>query len=261
MFVDSHCHLDKLKVTAELGVEQVIKDAQAAGVEHLLCIGVALDDFEQMQGIVGHHQRVSYSCGIHPLYVAKHGFDAKLLATMCARKDVVAVGETGLDYYYDKDHIAEQQASFAEHIEIANQVDKPLIIHTRDARKDTIAMLREGRADQCRGVMHCFTESLEMAEQALDLGFYISISGIVTFRSATELREVVERVPIERLLIETDAPWLAPVPHRGEENHPQYVKHVAECVARLKGLDVEEVAAKTRENFYDLFRIERTALV
>ncbi|RUO21706.1 TatD family hydrolase [Aliidiomarina haloalkalitolerans] len=260
MFVDSHCHLDKLKVTEELGIEQVLADAKAARVEHMLCIGVALDDFEQMQGIVGQHRHVSFSCGVHPLYVAKHGYVGAQLAAVCAREDVVAVGETGLDYYYDKDHIQAQQDSFAHHIEVANAVQKPLIIHTRDAREDTIAMLREGQAQHCRGVMHCFTESLEMAEQALDLGFYISISGIVTFRNAKELRHVVENVPIERLLIETDAPWLAPIPHRGKENHPAYVQHVAECVAQLKGLDVAEVAEITRNNFYELFKLQRTAL-
>lgn len=253
MFVDSHCHLDKLKATEQHGIAQVLQDARNAKVEHMLCIGVALDDFAQMQEIVGTHTDVSYSCGVHPLYVAKHGFAEAELAQLCARDDVVAVGETGLDYYYDKDHIPAQQESFARHIEIANQVHKPLIIHTRDARQDTIAMLREGRAERCRGVMHCFTESMEMAEQALDLGFYISISGIVTFASAEELRDVVRNVPLERLLIETDAPWLAPVPHRGKENQPAYVSHVAECVAKLKDVSVEEVAAVTRENFYQLF--------
>lgn len=253
MYVDSHCHLDKLKTTAEHGIEHVLAHARAAKVEHMLCIGVALDDFAQMQRIVGKHPDVSYSCGVHPLYVAKHGFAEAELASLCAQPDVVAVGETGLDYYYDKEHIAAQQESFARHIEIANNVQKPLIIHTRDAREDTIAMLREGRAERCKGVMHCFTESLEMAEQALDLGFYISISGIVTFASADELREVVRNVPLERLLIETDSPWLAPVPHRGKENQPAYVEHVAACVAKLKNVTVEEVAAVTRNNFYQLF--------
>lgn len=254
MFVDSHCHLDKLKTTEQHGIGQVLQDARNAKVEHMLCIGVALDDFAQMQNIVGSHADVSYSCGVHPLYVAKHGFAEAELAQLCARADVVAVGETGLDYYYDKEHIPEQQESFARHIEIANQVQKPLIIHTRDARNDTIAMLREGRAERCRGVMHCFTESMEMAEQALNLGFYISISGIVTFASAEELRDVVRNVPLERLLIETDSPWLAPVPHRGKENQPAYVSHVAECVATLKNVSIEEVAAVTRENFYQLFQ-------
>ncbi|EGN75854.1 hydrolase, TatD family [Idiomarina sp. A28L] len=258
MFVDSHCHLDKLKSTTELGIDQVLANARAAQIEHMLCIGVALDDFAQMQSIVGKHDDVSFSCGVHPLYVAKHGFSESELATLCARNDVVAVGETGLDYFYDKEHITTQQESFARHIEIANEVNKPLIIHTRDAREDTIAMLREGRADKCRGVMHCFTESLEMAKKALDLGFYISISGIVTFASAQELRDVVKYVPLDRMLIETDSPWLAPVPHRGQENQPAYVAHVAECVAKLKEVSVQEVAEVTRNNFYSLFNIQRS---
>ncbi|RUO38388.1 metal-dependent hydrolase [Aliidiomarina shirensis] len=257
MFVDSHCHLDKLKSTEEHGIAKVLADARAAQIEHMLCIGVALDDFAQMQKIVGKHGDVSFSCGVHPLYVAKHGFSESELASLCARSDVVAVGETGLDYFYDKEHIATQRESFARHIEIANEVNKPLIIHTRDARADTIDMLREGHAEKCRGVMHCFTESLDMAEKALDLGFYISISGIVTFASAEELRDVVKHVPLERLLIETDSPWLAPVPHRGKENQPAFVTHVAECVAKLKGVSIEEVAEVTRDNFYSLFNIKR----
>ncbi|RUO22348.1 metal-dependent hydrolase [Aliidiomarina iranensis] len=257
MFVDSHCHLDKLKTTETEGIDKVLAAARAASIEHMLCIGVALDDFAKMQEIVGQHNDVSFSCGVHPLYVAKHGFNERDLANLCAREDVVAVGETGLDYYYDKEHITTQQESFARHIEIANQVKKPLIIHTRDAREDTIDMLREGRAEKCRGVMHCFTESMDMAEKALELGFYISISGIVTFASAEELRQVVRQVPLERLLIETDSPWLAPVPHRGKENQPAFVTHVAECVADLKGVAVEEVAEVTRNNFYNLFNIKR----
>lgn len=261
MFVDSHCHLDKLQQTKELGIEAVLATAQQAKVEHMLCIGVTPDDFTEMQAIVGKHKHVSFSCGVHPLYVAKNGFDERVLQSLCARDDVVAVGETGLDYYYDTEHHAVQQRSFAAHVAIATELNKPLIIHTRDAQRDTIQILKDGHADRCGGVMHCFTESLAMAEQAMELGFFISISGIVTFANADALRTVVERVPLERLLIETDSPWLAPVPHRGKENEPAYVRHVAECIATIKRTSVEEVAAITRENFYSLFNIDRTPLI
>lgn len=253
MYVDSHCHLDKIKRVKADGLHAVLQDATAAGVEHMLCVGVTLDDFYPMADLVSGAPNVSMSCGFHPLYVAKNRCDYNELDQICQRDDVVAVGETGLDYYYDKESHARQQESFAHHIELANQVNKPLIIHTRDAREDTIAMLREGRAERCGGVLHCFTENQWMAEQALELDFYISISGIVTFASADELRLVVKQLPLERLLIETDAPWLAPVPHRGKENEPAFVTEVAKCVASLKEVSVEEVAAQTKDNFYRLF--------
>lgn len=253
MFVDSHCHLDRMKQVQQGGLNTVLANAEAQGVEHMLCVGVTLDEFYPMAELVEDLPNVSMSCGLHPLYVAQNRVDYDELARICGREDIVAVGETGLDYHYDKEHHRKQQESFARHIELANNLAKPLIIHTREAREDTIAMLKEGRAQQCRGVMHCFTENQWMAERALDLDFYISISGIVTFASAGELREVVRNVPLERLLIETDSPWLAPVPHRGKENQPAYVSEVARCVAELKGVSVEEVAATTRSNFYTLF--------
>jgi TatD DNase family protein len=254
MFVDSHCHLDKIKRADKEGVAAVVKDARAAGVEHMLCVGVTLEDFGPMADKVAAFDDVSMSCGLHPLYIAKNSCDFDQLAQICARPDVVAVGETGLDYFYDKEHHERQRTSFAAHIALANEVNKPLIIHTRDARKDTIDMLRDGQAERCGGVLHCFTETQAMAEQALELNFYISISGIVTFANAKELRQVVQHLPLDRLLIETDAPWLAPVPHRGKENEPAYVTEVAACIAKLKNVTVEEVAAVTRDNFYRLFR-------
>lgn len=253
MFVDSHCHLDKIKQVQQGGLDQVLANAKTAGVEHMLCVGVTLDDFYAMAELVEGLPNVSMSCGFHPLYVANNRTDYAELSRICKRDDIVAVGETGLDYYYDKEHHARQQESFARHIELANELHKPLIIHTRDAREDTIAMLKEGRAEQCRGVLHCFTENQWMADRALELDFYISISGIVTFASANELRDVVRNVPLERLLIETDAPWLAPVPHRGKENEPAFVTEVARCVAELKGVSIEEVAAVTQANFFSLF--------
>ena len=166
---------------------------------------------------------------------------------------MVAIGETGLDYFYSADTKAVQLQSFVDHIRVANALSKPLIIHTRDAREDTLSLLREHKAPETIGVLHCFTESLAMAQDAIDMGFYISISGIVTFNSADELREVVKAVPLERLLIETDSPWLAPVPHRGKQNQPGYVVEVAEFIADLKGVTVAELARQTTDNFYRLF--------
>lgn len=254
MFIDSHCHLDKMKRTQSDGLAAVIERAKQRGVSHMLCVGVTLDEFYPMAELVENHPMISMSCGFHPLYVADNRVDFAELERICQRDDIVAVGETGLDYFYDKENHQRQQESFARHIEIANRLNKPLIIHTRDAREDTINLLREGHAQQCGGVMHCFTENQWMAEQALDLGFYISVSGIVTFNNAKELREVIRQVPLEHLLIETDAPYLAPVPHRGKENEPAMVADVAECLARLKGIDVEEVAQVTTSNFYRLFK-------
>lgn len=253
MYVDSHCHLDKITRSQQDGVARVMSDARAAGVEHVLCVGVTLADYPHMRRAVADVPDVSFSCGLHPLYLAEQPLDQQLLHQICQDNEVVAVGETGLDYYYDQASQDKQQRSFAEHIDVAVDLHKPLIIHTRDAREDTISALRHGGAERCRGVLHCFTETREMAEQALDLGFYISISGIVTFRSAQALREVVQALPLERLLIETDSPWLAPVPHRGKENEPAFVPEVARCIADLKGVSVAEVAAVTRQNFYDLF--------
>jgi len=256
VFVDSHCHLDKINLEPFNGkLSGVIDAARAAKVQHMLCIGVTLDDFPSMREQVAEFPDVSISCGVHPLYVAKHPLNREQLAQWAALPEVVAIGETGLDYYYDPESRPVQQESFQYHIELANELDKPLIIHTRDAREDTIAMLREGQAERCGGVLHCFTESLEMAQQAIEhLDFYISISGIASFRNATELRDVVKALPLERLLIETDSPWLAPVPHRGKENQPAYVSEVAKCVADVKGLTLAEVAETTSENFYNLFK-------
>lgn len=256
MFVDSHCHLDRIDLTPFDGkLENVIAAARAAGVQHMLCVGVTLESFPHMRDLVAEFPEVSLSCGMHPLYVAKNPYDPDTLKQCAVAAEVVAIGETGLDYYYDPESRPVQQESFAYHIELGNELNKPLIIHTRDARDDTLAMLREGHAERCGGVLHCFTESYEMAKRAIDeLDFYISISGIVSFRNASELRDVVRALPLDKLLIETDSPWLAPVPHRGKENQPAFVADVARCVAEVKGISVEEVARVTTENFYRLFR-------
>ena len=174
---------------------------------------------------------------------------------MASSDNIVAIGETGLDYFYSADTKDVQLTSFVDHIKVANVLNKPLIIHTRDARQDTISLLKEHKADHTTGVLHCFTEDWDMAQAAIELGFYISISGIVTFKSAQALQDVVRKIPLENLLIETDSPWLAPVPYRGKQNQPGYVREVGEFIAQLKGISVEELASVTTENFYRLFNI------
>lgn len=254
MFVDSHCHLDRLELDKlGLTLEQVIAAAQAEKIEHMLCVCVSLDEFEQMRSHVAEFPMVSVSCGEHPLH-QQDKVQPERLQQYCAAADVVAVGETGLDYFYAPDSKLSQQDAFVSHIQVANQVGKPLIIHTRDARADTIALMRSYQADKAGGVLHCFTEDYDTAKAALDLGFYISISGIMTFRNADDLRSVVKKLPLDRLLIETDAPYLAPVPYRGKTNQPAYVTAVAQAVANVKGISLEALAQATTANFYQLFQ-------
>lgn len=255
MFVDSHCHLDRLDKSPE-ELAELLTFAQRRGVEHFLCVAVSVKDFPAMMDVISGFDNVSASCGVHPLHQEDACSYQDLLA-MASREDVVAVGETGLDYFYSADTKAVQLTSFVDHIKVANVLNKPLIIHTRDAREDTISLLKEHKSPSTKGVLHCFTESWEMAEAAIDMGFYISISGIVTFHSAKELQQVVKKVPLENLLIETDSPWLAPVPYRGKPNQPGYVLEVAEFIAQLKGISVEELGRVTTNNFYDLFGIKR----
>lgn len=253
MFVDSHCHLDRLdKNQTEL--TEVIEFAMQRGVEHFLCVAVSVREFATMRDKVSSFEDVSVSCGVHPL----HQDDAcsyDELLEMASDKNVVAVGETGLDYFYSAKTKEVQLSSFVDHIKVANQLNKPLIIHTRDAKEDTLRLLKQHKLPSTKGVLHCFTETLDMALAAIEMGFYISISGIVTFKTATELQEVVRQIPLDRLLIETDSPWLAPVPFRGKQNQPGYVVEVAEFIADLKGVSVEELARVTTDNFYQLFNL------
>lgn len=253
MFVDSHCHLDRLELE-KLGMDlpAVLQAAKAQQVEHMLCVSVSLAEFPAMAALVHNYPQVSVSCGEHPLHQTDV-LDVAMLKQLAADPKVVAVGETGLDYFYSPDTKQLQQDAFISHIEIANQLNKPLIVHTRDAKADTLAILRQYQAERCGGVLHCFTEDWETAKAALDLGFYISFSGIMTFKNADPLREVVKQVPLDRLLIETDSPYLAPVPYRGKTNQPAYVSAVAAAVADIKGVSIEALAKLTSENFYRLF--------
>jgi TatD DNase family protein len=253
MFVDSHCHLDKLDYQ-ELhdGVQDVVDKAASAKVSELLSVGVTLEAFPNMLDMIEPFDNVHASCGVHPLDV-ESPFSLDLLKEYAKHPKVVAIGETGLDYHYKPETAPLQRERFEQQVALAVAMNKPLIIHTRDAREDTLSILTQGRAHKCGGVIHCFTEDLDFAKKAMDLGFYISISGIVTFRQAIELKEVVKQLPLDRLLIETDSPYLAPVPHRGKQNQPAYVVEVASYIAQLKSISLGEVADRTTQNFRSLF--------
>ncbi|QYK03720.1 TatD family hydrolase [Shewanella zhangzhouensis] len=254
MLIDSHCHLDRLKAApCDASLADMLKGAKARGVDYVLCVNVRQKGFESMCARVEQFDNVFLSSGVHPLDV-KEGLDLNELKQFAAHPRVVAIGETGLDYYYADDSRELQLQCFEQQIALARDVNKPLIVHTRDAREDTIKLLKQGGADTVGGVLHCFTENWEMAKAAMDLGFYISVSGIVTFKNASELREVIRKVPKDRLLVETDSPYLAPVPHRGQENQPAYVRDVAEFVAELRGEKFPELAEFTTNNFFTLFK-------
>ncbi|MFZ4832809.1 metal-dependent hydrolase [Rouxiella sp. Mn2063] len=256
--VDSHCHLDSLDYeTLHSGVDNVLEKARERDVKFMLAVATTLPGYQAMTSLIGDRPQVAFSCGVHPLNI-EDGYDFAQLRALAADKKVVAMGETGLDYFYQKEpaQLQLQQDSFREHIRVGRELNKPVIVHTRDAREDTLAILREEKAGECGGVLHCFTEDRATAEELLDLGFYISFSGIVTFRNAEQLREAARYVPLDRLLIETDSPYLAPVPHRGKENQPAYVRDVAEYLAVLKGVSLETLAQTTTANFGKLFHLD-----
>ncbi len=255
MFIDSHCHLDRLDLSLyDDNLANVVQAATNAQVNKLLCVSVTLKDFPAMAEKVEPFDNVYLSCGMHPLNQNEE-VNIDQLSTLAKTPKVIAVGETGLDYYYAPETKALQLDSFKKHIHVAKKLNKPLIIHTRDAQKDTLTMLREEGADKVGGVLHCFTESWDMAKQALDLGFYISFSGIVTFKNASALRDVAKLVPDDRFLIETDAPYLAPIPHRGKENQPAYVVEVAKHLASIRGQSVDTIAKLSTDNFNRLFKL------
>lgn len=254
MLVDSHCHLDFPDLAADL--DNVMALMQKNQVTHALCVSVTLEDFPNVRAIAETYPHVFASVGVHPDYEGVSEASPAILAQLADHPKVVAIGETGLDYFRLKGELEWQRERFRNHIRAARLCRKPLIIHTREAAQDTIRIMREEGADQTGGVMHCFTESWAVAEAALDLGFYISFSGIVTFKNATALKEVARKVPLERTLIETDSPYLAPVPHRGKTNQPGFVIHVAEEIARLRGVPFDEVATATTSNFFNLFNVK-----
>lgn len=250
MLIDSHCHLDRL----EISVEEALQNAKNNDVNYFLCVCIDLDNFTKVLTIAETYQNIFASVGVHPTEKILEEPTAEKLITLAQHAKVIALGETGLDYFHQDTTPELQQERLRNHILAAKQVNKPLIIHTRQARQDTIAILKNEKADEVGGVMHCFTEDYEMAKQAMDLNFYISFSGIVTFKNAKELQEVAQKIPLDRMLIETDAPYLAPVPYRGKSNQPAYVKYVAEYIAQLRGVSTEEIAEATTENFSKLFK-------
>lgn len=261
--VDSHCHLDSLDyATLHGNLDNVLVKARERDVKFMLAVATTLPGYRAMAEMIGDRPEVAFSCGVHPLNI-DDGYDFDELRTLAADPRVVAMGETGLDYFYQKEpaQLKLQQDSFRHHIRVGRELNKPVIVHTRDARQDTLDILHEEKAGECGGVLHCFTEDRATAEVLLDLGFYISFSGIVTFRNAEQLREAARYVPLDRLLIETDSPYLAPVPHRGKENQPAYVRDVAEYLAVLKGVSLETLAEMTTANFSKLFHVDSARLV
>ena len=258
MFVDSHCHLDFPELAAEL--PQLLAAMREHEVTHALCIGVDLPAWPGVLSLAQSHANLYATVGVHPDYIDTPEPTVADLVEKAQAEKVVAIGETGLDYFRLEGDLEWQRERFRTHIRAARETKKPLVIHTRAAAADTIAIMRAECAGEAGGVMHCFTETWEVANAALDLGFHISFSGIVTFKNAVELKEVARRVPLDRMLIETDSPYLAPVPYRGRRNQPAWVRHVGEAVAQLRGVPVAVIARATSDNFFNLFRISHDAV-
>jgi len=255
--VDSHCHLDQLDLSKYAGdLSKALEFAAEQGVKHFLSVSTTLKESTDLLKIANAYSNVSVSVGIHPNEPEDSSEpDIAGLIELASNKKVVAIGETGLDYFRSSGDLAWQQERFRRHIRAAISIKKPLIIHTRQAQEDTLRILKEENASSIGGVMHCFTEDWNTARAALDLGFVISFSGIVTFQNAKEIQEVAKKVPLDRLLVETDSPYLAPVPHRGQSNEPAYVRYVAEYIAQLRGISVVELAEQTTKTFFEVFKI------
>jgi TatD DNase family protein len=252
MLVDSHCHLDFPDLAGR--VDDALALMRENGVTHALCVSVTLQEFPQVRALAERYPQLYASVGVHPDYDNVPQVTEQQLVALAGHPRVVAIGETGLDHYRIKGGAEWQRERFRTHIRAARSSGKPLIIHMRDAAEDTLRIMREERAPEVGGVMHCYTGTWDVAQAAMDLGFWISFSGIVTFKNAAALREVARKVPLERMLIETDSPFLAPVPYRGKTNEPGLVRYVAEEIARLRGISLDEVAAATSSNFFRLFR-------
>ena len=252
MLVDSHCHLDFPDLANRL--PDVLRRMQENQVGLAVCIGVNLEDFPKVLAIAESDERLFATVGVHPEYTDVEEPSEDRLVELASHPKVIAIGETGLDYYWQKDQPEWQRERFRTHIRAARRCGKPLVIHTRDSAVDILRVMREEGADAVGGVMHCFTENWEIAEQALDLGFYLSFSGIVTFKNATVVKEVAQKCPLDRMLVETDSPYLAPAPYRGKPNEPAYVRHVAEEIARLRSISLAALTQATSDNFFTLFK-------
>lgn len=249
MLVDSHCHLDLIKNTTP---ETLVADAQAQGVSYFLTVAIDLDHVPTLLDIAQRMDNVFTSVGIHPTTNPEFTVDVATLINLADDANVIAIGETGLDYFRSEGDLSWQQQRFRTHIQAAKEIDKPLIIHTREAAEDTLRILREENAAAVGGIMHCFVEDWEVAQKAMDMGFYISFSGIVTFKNAKQIQDVAKKMPLNRMLVETDSPYLAPVPHRGKTNQPAYVRYVAEYIAKLRQDSFENIAQATTNNFLQL---------
>jgi len=260
MYFDSHCHLDRIALDEfDNDFDRLLQTVEQAGVTRMLCIGVDLESFAAMQRRILPYDQLYCSVGVHPDYIDATEPTVDQLCALAEHDKVVAIGETGLDYFHQSGDLDWQRQRFVTHIEAARQCGLPLIIHTRNARQDTLDLLRRHRADEVGGVLHCFTEDWEMARTAIDLGFYISISGIVTFPQAHEVRDMARQIPLERLLIETDSPWLSPAPFRGQTNHPGRVSLVAQKLAEIRGESLQTLASATYDNASRLFRLGAAA--
>lgn len=251
MFIDSHCHLDFPDLSKDL--DGILANMRANEVTHALCVSVELVTFPRVLELAVQHENLYASVGVHPDYELEAEPTQAEIVKLAQHPKVIAIGETGLDYYRLTGDLEWQRDRFRTHIRAARECDKPLIIHTRSAAADTLRIMAEEEAGKAGGVMHCFTENLEVAQAAIKLGFHISFSGILTFKNATLIKEVATSIPLDKILIETDSPYLAPTPYRGKTNQPAYVKHVAEEIAKLRGISLEEVGMATTRNFNRLF--------
>ncbi len=254
-FADSHCHIDFPQLAEKF--DSVMELAQEMEVKYMLCVAVNLEDYPRILALSDSYENIFASVGVHPNETEGEDPSVERLIELGADERIVAIGESGLDYFRSSGDLDWQRERFARHINAGKLLRKPIIVHSRNAPEDTIAIMREYSAGEAGGVMHCFTGDYAMAKAALDEGFYISFSGIVTFKNAADLAEVAKKIPLDKLLIETDAPYLAPVPKRGKENQPAYVRYTAEFLADLRGLVLEEFAEITTKNFLQLFQIER----
>jgi TatD DNase family protein len=254
MLIDSHCHLDRIDLKPyQNDFACFMHEAEANQIEHLLCIAIDLESYPAMLALVADFQQISVTVGVHPNVQDCQDPSVDELIVLGRPNHVIGIGETGLDYFRSEGDLSWQHQRFRNHIRAAKILKKPLIIHTREAKNDTLRILKEEDAGEVGGVIHCFTEDWEFAQKALDLNFYISFSGIVTFNSAKEIKEVAKKVPADRFLIETDSPYLAPVPFRGRPNYPTYVRYVAEQIAELRGTSLTKIADQSTENFHVLF--------
>jgi TatD DNase family protein len=254
MLIDSHCHLDRIDLKPyQNDFACFMHEAEVNQIEHLLCIAIDLESYPAMLDLVADFPQISVTVGVHPNVQDCKDPNVDELIALGQSDNVIGIGETGLDYFRSEGDLGWQHQRFRNHISAAKTLKKPLIIHTREAKDDTLRILKEEGASEVGGIIHCFTEDWEFAQKALDLNFYISFSGIVTFNSAKVIKEVAKKVPADRFLIETDSPYLAPVPFRGRPNYPIYVRYVAEQLAELRGISVNKIADLSTKNFYDLF--------